>query len=74
MKAPARTRSGPTLPRAGSFSATLILFPVIKILWNRYMKAAMKQTKVRAEKEVKGSPAMTQWDFDLVAMHGAAGE
>jgi polyketide cyclase/dehydrase/lipid transport protein len=39
-----------------NFLAMPILFPVIKILWNRYMKAAMKQTKERAEKEVKGSP------------------
>ena len=38
------------------FLGTLILLPVIKILWNRYMKAAMAQTKLRAEKEVKGSP------------------
>jgi hypothetical protein len=38
-----------------SFLAMPILFPVIKILWNRYMKAAMKQAKERAEKEVKGS-------------------
>jgi Polyketide cyclase / dehydrase and lipid transport len=30
----------------------LILLPVIKILWNRYMKAAMKVTKERAETEV----------------------
>jgi hypothetical protein len=29
-----------------------ILIPVIKILWNRYMSAAMKQIKTRAEKEV----------------------
>ena len=32
-----------------------ILFLVIKILWNRYMKAAMKATKDRAEAEVPGS-------------------
>jgi hypothetical protein len=38
------------------FLATLVLFPVIKILWNRYMKAAMAHTKARAEEEVKGSP------------------
>lgn len=37
------------------FLATLVLLPVIKILWNRYMKAAMKNTRLRAEKEVKGS-------------------
>jgi hypothetical protein len=36
--------------------ATLMLYPVIKILWNRYMKAAMKATKQRAEAEVAGSP------------------
>ena len=30
----------------------VILYPVIKILWNRYMKAAMKVTKQRAEAEV----------------------
>lgn len=29
-----------------------ILFPVIRILWHRYMSAAMKQIKARAEKEV----------------------
>jgi hypothetical protein len=28
------------------------LYPLIKILWNRYMKAAMKATKERAETEV----------------------
>ena len=38
-----------------SFLGVLMLLPVIKILWNRYMKAAMKVTKQRAEKEVKGS-------------------
>jgi hypothetical protein len=32
----------------------LVLLPVIKILWNRYMKAAMKVTKERAETEVTG--------------------
>jgi hypothetical protein len=31
---------------------TLMLYPVIKILWHRYMKAAMKVTKERAEAEV----------------------
>jgi hypothetical protein len=29
-----------------------ILFPVIRILWHRYMSAAIKQIKTRAEKEV----------------------
>jgi hypothetical protein len=29
-----------------------ILFPVIRILWHRYMSAAMKQIKERAESEV----------------------
>jgi hypothetical protein len=33
----------------------LVLYPIIKILWNRYMKAAMKVTKERAEAEVSGS-------------------
>jgi hypothetical protein len=33
----------------------VLLFPVIKILWNRYMKAAMKVTKGRAETEVARS-------------------
>jgi hypothetical protein len=30
----------------------IVLYPVIKILWNRYMTAAMRVTKQRAEKEV----------------------
>ena len=29
-----------------------ILFPVIRILWHRYMSSAMKHIKARAEKEV----------------------
>jgi hypothetical protein len=33
----------------------IVLLPVIKILWNRYMKAAMKVTKERAESEVARS-------------------
>jgi hypothetical protein len=33
----------------------ILLLPVIKILWNRYMKAAMKITKERAEAEVARS-------------------
>jgi hypothetical protein len=37
-----------------SILAVPLLLPVIKILWNRYMKAAMKLTKERAEKEVRG--------------------
>lgn len=32
--------------------AAVLLVPVIKILWNRYMKAAMNVTKIRAEAEV----------------------
>ena len=31
-----------------------VLYPFIKILWHRYMKAAMKVTKERAEAEVGG--------------------
>ena len=38
-----------------NFLGGLVLFPIIKIFWNRYMKAAVKLTKARAEKEVKGS-------------------
>jgi hypothetical protein len=34
--------------------ATVLLYPVIKILWNRFMKAAIKNVKERAEKEVRG--------------------
>jgi hypothetical protein len=33
----------------------LVLYPVIKILWNRYMKAAMEVAKERAETEVARS-------------------
>lgn len=32
--------------------ATIMLFPVIKILWHRYMRAAMNAAKQRAEAEV----------------------
>lgn len=35
-----------------SIFALPILFPVIRILWHRYMTSAMKQIKTRAEKEV----------------------
>lgn len=35
--------------------ATLLLVPVIKILWHRYMQAAMNVTRERAESEVAGS-------------------
>jgi hypothetical protein len=49
--------------------AVPLLLPVIKILWNRYMKAAMAVIKERAEREVAGSP----WDFDLTALHGPQG-
>jgi hypothetical protein len=38
-----------------NFLGTLALQPVIKVLWNRYMKAAMKITKARAEAEVARS-------------------
>jgi hypothetical protein len=31
-----------------------MLIPVIRILWNRYMKTAMKHIKARAEKEIAG--------------------
>jgi hypothetical protein len=32
--------------------AMVILFPVIRILWNRYMQNSMRVIKARAEKEV----------------------
>jgi hypothetical protein len=35
--------------------AYLLLYPVIKINWNRYMKAAMAVTRQRAEAEVAGT-------------------
>src|SRR5262249_20873099 len=35
-----------------SFWSIFILLPVIKILWNRYMNAAMKIIRERAESEV----------------------
>jgi hypothetical protein len=35
-----------------SIFALPILFPVIRILWHRYMRSAMNQIKARAEKEV----------------------
>jgi hypothetical protein len=38
-----------------SLPGMLLLYPVIKVLWNRYMKAAMSATKRRAEAEVAGS-------------------
>lgn len=33
----------------------VLLYPVIKILWNRYMRAAMQATRARAEAEVARS-------------------
>ncbi len=32
--------------------AMVILFPVIRILWNRYMRSSMRVIKARAEKEI----------------------
>ena len=32
--------------------AMVILFPVIRILWNRYMRNSMRVIKARAEKEI----------------------
>lgn len=32
--------------------AMVILFPVIRILWNRYMRSSMRVIKTRAEKEI----------------------
>ncbi len=53
--------------------AVPLLTPIVKILWNRYMKAAMKVTKDRAEREVAGGLAAHEWDFDLTALHGPQG-
>lgn len=36
-----------------AFWAVPLLFPMVKLLWSRYMKAAMNVTKERAEVEVK---------------------
>jgi hypothetical protein len=43
-----------TAETKNAFGVVLVA-PVIKILWNRYMKAAMKVTKDRAEREVARS-------------------
>jgi len=40
---------------ARSGLAMILLFPVIKILWHRYMAAAVAVTKARAEREVPGA-------------------
>ena len=39
------------------FLATPILIPVIRILWNRYMRSAMTRIKTRAEQEVMAGKA-----------------
>jgi len=56
------TDNGPGLQAKWTYTAvsrnpiaTLMLYPVIKILWHRYMTAAMKATRQRAEAEVAGS-------------------
>ena len=56
------TDNGPGLTAKWTYTAvsrnpiaTLMLYPVIKILWHRYMTAAMKATRQRAEAEVAGS-------------------
>jgi hypothetical protein len=49
------------------------LLPVVKIFWNRYMRAAMRVTKERAEKEVARPIPARAWDFDLTALHGQQG-
>jgi hypothetical protein len=37
--------------------ATALLVPVVKVFWNRYMRAAMRTTKQRAEREVAPPPS-----------------
>jgi len=56
------TDSGPGLRAKWTYTAEsrnplgmVLLYPVIKILWNRYMQAAMNVTKRRAEAEVSRS-------------------
>jgi hypothetical protein len=39
-----------------SFLVMPVLFPVIRIFWNRYMRSAMNRIKARAEKEVVRVP------------------
>jgi hypothetical protein len=56
-----------------TFWAMPLLLPFVKILWKRYMRAAMKVTKERAEQEVATLPAARAWDFDLTALHGPQG-
>lgn len=34
----------------------VVLFPVIRILWNRYMQSSMRIIKARAEREVQTTP------------------
>jgi hypothetical protein len=51
--------------------ASVVLVPVVKVLWRRYMAAAMGIAKARAEKEV-GSAA-GRMRVDLVALHGEQG-
>ncbi len=41
---------------ARAWWAMPVLFPVIKILWNRYMKAGVKIIQARAQKEVPRNP------------------
>jgi hypothetical protein len=51
--------------------AGAVLLPVVKLLWNRYMRAAMTVATDRAKVEV-GSPATGQ-SVDLEALHGPQG-
>ncbi len=36
----------------------VMLFPVIRILWNRYMRSSMRIIKARAEKEIQTTAQM----------------
>jgi hypothetical protein len=53
-----------------AFWAAPVLLPFVKLVWKRYMRAAMEATKERAEREVVAKPATRAWDFDLTALHG----
>ena len=59
-------------------SRCVMLFPVIRILWNRYMRNVDAGDQDEGGKRNRtaghGGGAMTQWDFDLVNAARAAGD
>ena len=48
-----------------------ILTPLIRVAWQRYMRAAIAAVKQRAERELAQSTIL--WDFDRTALHGPQG-